>query len=121
MSAAATLAVLALSCPSGNAPTGRSGPSASTRDATGGSSRWPNEPSGLVTLTDRTWTGLVGDGWNRRPSSDDRIVSDTSAPGGASSVLEYVFPSGFHGGIAPATHYFPLGGRKELFVGLELK
>jgi len=36
-------------------------------------------------------------------------------------VLEYLYPVGFPGGSAPATHYFELGRRKELFVGLVWK
>src|SRR4051794_31885867 len=118
--AAATLTALGLSCPSGTTRGGPASPSASSGDSPA-SRRWSNEPAGLVTVTDRTWTGLAGDGWNRRPSSYDRIVADTSAPGPSASVLEYVFPSGFHGGVAPATQYFGLKSTREVFFGLELK
>jgi len=80
---------------------------------------WSNEPAGLTTLTDHTWTTLVDGGWNRRPSAYDRIVTDAPPP--PASALEYDFPEGFGGGFAPATHYFEVAGRRELFVGLEWK
>ena len=32
-----------------------------------------------------------------------------------------LYPAGFPGGTAPATHYFPLDRRKEVFVGLQWK
>jgi hypothetical protein len=104
------LVVAALSCHSSVVPS-----------ATTERSHWPDEPSGLVTLTDRAWNELVGNGWNRRESADDRIVPDPTAPVSPATALEYVFPVGFDGGRAPATHYYSLGDRKELFVGLEWK
>jgi len=73
-----------------------------------------------MTLTDRTWTALTGDRWRRRDGSDDRIVDDATAPG-ARMVLEYVYPAGFLGGTAPATHYYPLEKLTEIFVGLQWK
>ncbi len=82
---------------------------------------WPSEPAGLTLLTDHMWTTLSGDGWKRRDSDDDRIVDDTTAPESTGKVLEYLYPSGFVGGAAPATHFYPLGGRKEVFVGLEFE
>jgi hypothetical protein len=93
-------------------------PSVEQRSAKGD---WPNEPPGLSTLTDQPWTVLTGAGWRRRESTDDRVVSDATAPRGAAAVLEYVYPVGFAGGSAPATHYFGLDHRKELFVGLVWK
>jgi hypothetical protein len=78
---------------------------------------WPDEPSGFVPVTDRVWDALTGGGWNRRPGANDRIVADATAPRVA-TVLEYVYPAGFAGGTAPATHYFPLNGRREIFVGM---
>jgi hypothetical protein len=94
-----------------NAP---AGPGSSTAANAG----WPNAPPDLSALTDQPWTVLTGGGWNRRPSANDRIVNDATAPGVPSTALEYVYPAGFAGGTAPATHYFELGHRKELFVGL---
>ena len=112
---AALLAVVALSCRRSSAP---SAPSASS--VSGAGVAWSNEPAGLTALTDRAWNNLSGGGWNRRASTDDRIVDDTTAPAPAKA-LEYVFPAGFAGGTAPATHYYALGARRELFVGLEWK
>jgi hypothetical protein len=106
--AAAVFAMLLASCHSAAAPSPavRVGPS------------WPAEPPGLTLLTDRLWTTLTGGGWNRRDSDHDRIVDDPTAPGGAGKALEYAYPSGFAGGAAPATHFYPVVGRKEAFVGL---
>jgi hypothetical protein len=86
--------------------------------ATGTNPDWPGEPAGLVALTDQPWTALNAAGWNRRQSAADRVVDDPSAPRPPPTVLEYIYPAGFAGGAAPATHYFGLGHRKELFVGL---
>lgn len=82
---------------------------------------WAHEPAGLSTLTDHAWTDLASGGWNRRPSGDDRVVADPTAPAAPATALEYVFPVGFPGGTAPATHYFPVSGRTELFIGLEFE
>jgi len=109
---AAILVVVAPSCRSSSAPAPPSPPT--------GGAVWSNEPAGLATVTDRLWANLSGEGWHRRQSGDDRIVDDASAPAPAKA-LEYVFPAGFPGGTAPATHYYELGGRKEVFVGLEWK
>jgi len=79
---------------------------------------WPGEPAEFHALSDRAWTSLQGGGWNRRASADDRIVADPTAPQQPASALEYIYPSGFPGGSAPATHYFSLGHRKELYIGL---
>jgi hypothetical protein len=82
---------------------------------------WPNEPDGFFAMTNQPWNDLADHGWNRRDSTDDRIVADTAAPSSPGAALEYVYPAGFPGGTAPATHYFPLDGRKELFIGLQWK
>jgi hypothetical protein len=103
------VAVLAASCRSAAAPSGRQ------------TGVWAAEPPGLSVLTDRSWTALTGDGWNRRESQDDRIVADQTAPLSQGSALEYIYPAGFAGGAAPATHFHALGGRKEIFVGLEFE
>jgi hypothetical protein len=117
---AAALALLVIAChsaaPSPGAPAHADSPTAP--GATNVSADWPDEPAGLAPLTDRVWDSLTGGGWNRRPSTNDRIVADATAPR-AATVLEYLYPSGFPGGSAPATHYFPLHGRREIFVGLQ--
>ena len=82
---------------------------------------WPNEPAGFLAMTNQPWNDLADGGWNRRDSTDDRIVVDTAAPLSPAAALEYVYPAGFPGGTAPATHYFPLDRRKEVFVGLQWK
>ncbi len=107
--AVALLAILAASCRP---------PAAPSRASTG---QWKDEPSGSSVMTDRSWTALTGHGWNRRESRDDRIVVDQTAPLSPGSALEYVYRVGFEGGAAPATHFYALGGRKEIFVGLEFE
>lgn len=79
---------------------------------------WPGEPAGFQALSDRPWDSLQGGGWNRRSSSADRIVNDSTAPLEPATALEYIYAAGFAGGTAPATHFFPLGHRKELYIGL---
>jgi hypothetical protein len=79
---------------------------------------WSNEPRGFAAVTDHPWSSVTGGAWNRRPSPHDRITTDDTAPQSPSDVLEYVYPAGFTGGSAPATHYFPLENRKDIFIGL---
>ena len=70
---------------------------ASCRSPTGGSleetrGSWPNEPAGFVASADQPWNTMTDGAWNRRPSSYDRIVADSSAPLSPAGVLEYVYP-----------------------------
>jgi hypothetical protein len=90
-----------------------------TEPTSAGGAAWPNEPAGLSTLTDQPWNASTEGGWNRRESPHDAIVRDDTAPLSPSRVLEYVYPAGFGGGEAPATHYFALPRVRELFVGLQ--
>lgn len=62
---------------------------------------------------------MVDASWKRRASSHDRIVEDTSAPFSPPGVLEYLYPAGFAGGTAPATHYVGLGDAREVFIGIQ--
>ena len=95
--------------------------SAAAPSLTSSTGEWPNEPGGFLSMTNQPWNDLVDHGWDRRESIDDRIVADTAAPLSPAAALEYVYPAGFAGGAAPATHFFPLDGRKEVFVGLQWK
>lgn len=81
-------------------------------------SAWPAEPAGFAAVTDQSWDDVTGGGWDRRSRSNDRIVTDASAPLSPANVLEYAYPSGFSGGEAPATHFYPLSKAREVFVGL---
>lgn len=108
--AMASAAAMSLACQSSAAPSLM----ASTGD-------WPHEPAGFLAMTDQPWNELEGRGWSRRASTEDRIVVDRATPSSPSAVLEYVYPAGFPGGTAPSTHYFPLDGRREIFVGLQWK
>jgi hypothetical protein len=82
---------------------------------------WSNQPDGFVALSDQPWNTMVDAVWRRRPSSHDRIVEDSAAPLSPAGVLEYLYPAGFAGGTAPATHFFPLHHAKEVFIGLQWK
>ncbi len=93
--------------------------SAAAPSLTRSAGEWPNEPRGFLTMTSQPWDDLADRGWNRRDSTDDRIIADKGAPFSPAAALEYVYPAGFPGGTAPATHYFPLDRRKELFIGLQ--
>src|SRR5438132_13570521 len=121
---AGVLALITIAChQSGSSPTEPRRDSAPTAPGGLGSATvtnpaWPGEPAGFHVLSDRSWISLQGDGWNRRPSSADLIVTDPTAPVAPTTVLEYVYPTGFPGGTAPATQYFALGHRKELYAGL---
>ena len=83
--------------------------------------RWSNEPAGFVTSTDQPWNVVVDASWRRRASAHDRIIEDSSAPFSPPGVLEYLYPAGFAGGTAPATHYIPLDNAREVFIGLHWK
>jgi hypothetical protein len=109
--AAAVFATLLVSCRPADAPS----------PAVRAGAAWNAEPHDLTLLTDRVWTTLTGAGWQRRDSDRDRIVRDATAPEAAGTSLEYAYPAGFAGGAAPATHFYPLGGTREVFVGLELE
>ena len=78
---------------------------------------WPNEPAGLVALTDQPWNALVGSGWNRRSGGTDQIIADSTAPLSRTNVLEYIYPIGLVDGVAPATQYYPVS-TKEIFAGM---
>lgn len=79
---------------------------------------WKNEPGGFAGVTDQPWNTMVDAEWRRRSSAHDRIVQEPAAPLSPAAVLEYVYPAGFAGGTAPATHYFPLRHAREVFIGL---
>jgi len=109
--AAVALTLLLASCHS------TASPSPSTPNTAG----WRAEPAGLSLLTDRPWVELTGGGWNRRDSDNDRIVDDATAPEPTGKALQYTYPIGFVGGEAPATHFYPIEHRREVFVGLEFE
>jgi hypothetical protein len=115
--AAAMLAIVTLSCHAPAAPA--DGANAGTRSAA--AREWPDEPAGLTMLSDRVWTELTGGQWNRRDSSADRIVQDSTVTEAPPTALEYVYAAGFTGGRAPATHYYSLNHMRELFVGMRWK
>jgi hypothetical protein len=120
MAASAVAGALALATLACHAP----GPAADSTDSTAaraGHSPWPDEPAGLPTLTDRVWTDLTGGQWSHRDGGTDRIVEDPTSPDAPASALEYVYAAGFAGGRAPATHFYPLSHRRELFVGMQWK
>lgn len=112
------LALTACHTPAG--PAADASESGSSRSSTA-RALWTDEPAGLSTLTDRVWTSLTASSWSRRDGGDDRIVHDPSVSESPDTVLEYVYPAGFAGGRAPATHFYPLAHLREVFVGLQWK
>jgi hypothetical protein len=89
----------------------------------GGASPWPHEPSGFVPYTDWGVAALSGSGWNTVNSNGyASIVSDATAGVSAPLVGQWMYPTGFGGGTAPATMYHPLPAAfNEGFVGVEWK
>jgi hypothetical protein len=86
-------------------------------------SGWPHQPSGFSTLTDWAMNALTGSGWNIVNSSGyATITADGAAPMSAPNVGQWRYPTGFGGGSAPATMYYPLPPAfNEGFVGITWK
>jgi hypothetical protein len=83
---------------------------------------WPNEPPGSTVLTDWGFPALTGSGWGGNPSPYKTIVSDGSSLANTPTALQITFPTGFTGGVAPATvgyeHPEVFTTARELYVGL---
>ncbi len=91
------------------------------------SSAWPNEPAGYSLLSLQTFSANIPAGENLPISDGWRILwnskgngtsaSDPSAPASDSKVFSVLYPQGFGGGSAPATAFYPVDGKKNLFMG----
>jgi len=80
---------------------------------------WPNVPDTYSVVTDQPFNPLSVLNWELIWNNNGygTITSDASAPT-SGSVFQVKYPAGFNAGSAPATQYFPLGGRRNVFVGM---
>jgi len=80
------------------------------------------EPTGMTTLTERSFSSLNEDGWTNTGSSTYSIQSDPTAPQSPNSVGQILFPQGFGSGNAPAVlEKVWQSGMKTLYVSFWLK
>lgn len=81
------------------------------------SASWPNEPAGAVPILDFDFSTMQGKGLIFY-GGDANIVSDSTAQGSPSNVVQYRYAQGFAGGVGAAKHYMALGNTlKELYLG----
>ena len=80
---------------------------------------WPDMPSTYSVLTDQPFDPLSAFGWQLiwNTNGYGTITNNSTAPFSASSVFQVMYPAGFAAGSAPATQYFPLGGRRNVYIG----
>jgi len=80
---------------------------------------WPHEPAGAATVTDNPFTSLTAPGWGIYYNTNGyvTITSDASAPYSPSSVVQFVYPTGFAAGVSPGMEGAGLAGQKRLYVG----
>jgi hypothetical protein len=112
--------------PSPKTPDPPDAPSAPAPPPPGGSNAdWPNEPGGFRTINDQSWGATTGNGWSylrRQGSKNDDIVSDSSAPESAASVLRMIFTTDMDRDSEPGVHWLRLGSRpREIFTGWWMK
>ncbi|HVZ77795.1 MAG TPA: hypothetical protein VG818_07435 [Gemmatimonadaceae bacterium] len=76
---------------------------------------WPNEPSGLATLDNQSWTTLGAPTWSLLwgPASVD---TDLTAPFTPQVAARIDFPVGFVGSRAPATLEYDFPARRTVYV-----
>jgi len=79
---------------------------------------WPNLPANYTPVADepfdtlaKFWSVL----WN--DDADGSFTLDPTSPGTPGGVYQIRYPIGFHGGAAPATLNYVLGGVSRVFVG----
>lgn len=93
--------------------------------SSGSNSTWPGEPDGFHVLSDQSWNSLTGSGWNykrRQSSKNADIVSDSSAPESAASVLRMIFTTDMDRDSEPGVHWMGLPSRpREIFTGWWMK
>jgi hypothetical protein len=88
------------------------------------STGWPNEPSGMVRLTDNPWNALTGSGWNflRRSSTQNpSIVTDNAAPFSPSNALRIVYSAGCCSDAEPSVHWLSVPLVREIYTGYWVK
>jgi len=115
----------------------------------GASGRWPNEPTGFVTLSDHPWDAIArtppdgrlarlaarardfvasaperDSGWRylrRSSSKDDDIVQDPGAPVSKPNVLRIVFTTDMKRDHEPSVHFIGLARPMEVFAAWWMK
>jgi hypothetical protein len=112
--------------PAGPTPSAPSAPTpAPAPPSTGSNSEWPGEPDDFRVLSDQSWNSLTSSGWNyrrRQASRNADIVSDSSAPESASSVLRMIFTTDMDRDSEPGVHWMGLPSRpREIFTGWWMK
>jgi hypothetical protein len=88
------------------------------------STGWPNEPAGMVKLTENAWDALTGNGWNflRRSSTQNpSIVADNAAPFSPSNALRIVYSAGCCVDAEPSVHWYPVPLVREIYTGYWVK
>ncbi len=78
---------------------------------------WPHEPSSYTLIADEPWNILSPLKWVLEFGTA-AITLDQSAPESPPFVLQFTYPSGMAGGVAPGTMEYPLSGQHQLFVGM---
>jgi len=78
---------------------------------------WPHEPSSYTLIADEPWSILSPLKWTLEFGTA-LITLDTTAPESPPFVLQFTYPTGFAGGVAPGTMEYPLTGQHQLFVGM---
>lgn len=78
---------------------------------------WPHEPSSYSLIADEPWNILSPLNWILEFGTA-AITVDLTAPESPPSVLQFTYPSGMTGGVAPGTFDYPLSGQHQLYVGM---
>lgn len=79
---------------------------------------WENEPAGSLLMSDWPFNAKTGSGWNDAyPGSPVSIISDATAPGSPSNVLQMIYYTGHKAGYGPGNIYYPIGQAREMYVG----
>ncbi|HEX4632923.1 MAG TPA: Ig-like domain-containing protein, partial [Gemmatimonadales bacterium] len=78
---------------------------------------WPHEPSSYRLVADEPWSILSPLKWVLEFGTA-LITLDPSAPESPPFVLQFTYPTGMAGGVAPGTMEYPLTGQHNLFVGM---
>lgn len=78
---------------------------------------WPHEPSSYTLIADEPWNILSPLKWILEFGTA-LITVDPTAPESPPSVLQFTYPTGMAGGVAPGTMEYPLSGQHQLFVGM---
>jgi len=86
-------------------------------------STWPHEPTAFSAITDWNMNALTGGGWIITNANNyATVTTDSTAPVSPPNVGQWMYPTGFAGGVEPAIMSHPLPATlKEGFVGVAWK